>query len=155
VLALQLSSGVHSRLWPSRVTEPVRRFLTSGSAKQARRRSSPRFVLPRQRSRMDPLQDSPIAKPCCTTSAGVRLGELADLRNRSGGGRFLPTFGSRAQLVNEDLFAWVDAGPPQANRRELGGLELFEDALSSGFRVTYFVNESEPYVAVLRVRRLN
>ena len=58
-------------------------------------------------------------------------------------------------LVNEDLLAWVDAGPPQANRRELGGLELFEDALSAGFRVTYFVNESEPYVAVLRVRRVS
>jgi len=57
--------------------------------------------------------------------------------------------------VNEDLFAWVDTGPPKANRRELGDLELFEDALPSGFRVTYFVNETEPYVAVLRVRRIN
>ena len=53
----------------------------------------------------------------------------------------------------DDLFGWVDNGPPRTKRRELGGAELFEDEVPSGFRVTYFVEESEPYVAILRVRR--
>lgn len=55
--------------------------------------------------------------------------------------------------LNDDLFAWVEAGPPRTNRRFVFDVEMFEDLVPSGFRVTYFVNEDEPYVAILRVRR--
>jgi hypothetical protein len=34
----------------------------------------------------------------------------------------------------------------------VGGLEPFEDRVQSGFTVTYFVDESTPYVGILRVR---
>ena len=52
-----------------------------------------------------------------------------------------------------NLFAWVDSGPPRRNRRLVLDLEVFEDVVPSGFRVTYIVNEAVPYVAVLRVRK--
>lgn len=53
----------------------------------------------------------------------------------------------------EDLFAWVAAGPPRRTSRWLAGAEVFEDRLPSGLAVTYFVDEREPYVAILRVGR--
>jgi len=57
----------------------------------------------------------------------------------------------RAALAG-DLFSWVETGPPRANRRLVAGLDLFEDRVRSGFTVTYFVDDSAPYVAILRVR---
>jgi hypothetical protein len=57
----------------------------------------------------------------------------------------------RAALA-DDLFGWVESGPPRANRRVVGGLDLFEDRVRSGFTVTYFVDDLAPYVAILRVR---
>ena len=59
----------------------------------------------------------------------------------------------RAALA-DDLFGWVETGPPRANRRNVSGLDLFEDRVGSGFTVTYFVDESAPYVAILRVRAM-
>ncbi len=61
------------------------------------------------------------------------------------------TDAQRAAL-NEDLFAWVEAGPPMQNKRTLLGVEIYEDVVPSGFRITYFVHEAEPYLAILRVR---
>lgn len=55
--------------------------------------------------------------------------------------------------VTAELFAWVETGPPRQNRRPVFGALLFEDALPSGLEVAYFVDESVPYVAVVRVRR--
>ncbi|HEX9547603.1 MAG TPA: hypothetical protein VF942_09715, partial [Acidimicrobiales bacterium] len=60
--------------------------------------------------------------------------------------------GEQASLA-DDLFGWVDDGPPRTKRRELAGVELFEDEVPSGFLVAYFVDENEPHVAILRVRR--
>jgi len=57
----------------------------------------------------------------------------------------------RAALA-DDLFGWVETGPPRANRRLVAGLDLFEDRVRSGFMVTYFVDDSALYVAILRVR---
>ncbi|MBV8159840.1 MAG: hypothetical protein JO265_02850 [Acidimicrobiia bacterium] len=51
------------------------------------------------------------------------------------------TDAQRAAL-NEDLFAWVDAGPPRQNRKMTAGTELFEDVVASGYRITYFVKRS-------------
>jgi hypothetical protein len=53
----------------------------------------------------------------------------------------------------EFLLGWVDTGPPLGERRLVGGLELFEDLVGTGFVVTYFVDATVPYAAVLRVRR--
>ena len=49
-------------------------------------------------------------------------------------------------------FAWVEDGPPRQNKRTVLDVEVFEDVVPSGFRITYFVNEAEPYVAILRIR---
>ena len=54
--------------------------------------------------------------------------------------------------VTSDLMAWVEAGPPRQNRRDLAGVELFDDRLPSGFDVVYIIDESIPYAAVLRIR---
>lgn len=37
--------------------------------------------------------------------------------------------------LNDDLFAWVDDGPPRGNRRVVFDVEMFEDLLPSGYRV--------------------
>jgi hypothetical protein len=52
----------------------------------------------------------------------------------------------------EDLFGWVEHGPPRVNRRIVAGARLFEDEVPSGLVLTYFVDETEPYVAIVRVR---
>jgi len=56
-------------------------------------------------------------------------------------------------LVAEELFRWVEVGPPRKNRRVVSGAEIFEDALPNGILVTYFTDEHETYVGLLRVRR--
>jgi hypothetical protein len=53
----------------------------------------------------------------------------------------------------DDLFAWVENGPPRINRRTIAGAAAFEDEVPSGLVVTYLVDETVPYVAVVRVRR--
>lgn len=55
--------------------------------------------------------------------------------------------------VVEDLFAWVAEGPPRSSPRLVGGAVLFDDPLPCGFSVSYFVDEAQRYVAVVRVRR--
>lgn len=62
------------------------------------------------------------------------------------------TDADRATLA-EELFSWVDTGPPRTIRRIVAGAELFEDRLPSGIIVTYFVNEQAPYLAVVRAKR--
>ena len=57
------------------------------------------------------------------------------------------------EAVTNDLFLWIENGPPRGNRRLLRGLEVFEDEVPSGYRIAYLVNEEVPYVAVLRVRK--
>ena len=58
------------------------------------------------------------------------------------------------EALAEVLFSWVETGPPRTNRRLVAGVEIFEDELPSGMGVTYFVDESEPYVAILQIRKL-
>ncbi len=55
--------------------------------------------------------------------------------------------------IIEDLFAWVPEGPPRSGPRLVGGALLFLDPLPCGFSVSYFVDEAQRYVAVVRVRR--
>ena len=60
---------------------------------------------------------------------------------------------SEEEAVTTQLFAWVESGPPMRNPRDLRGAQLFEDELPTGHRVSYFVDASVPYVAIVRVRR--
>ncbi|MGH9156796.1 MAG: hypothetical protein ACRD1K_13395 [Acidimicrobiales bacterium] len=55
--------------------------------------------------------------------------------------------------VSSDLFPWVEDGPPRINSRTVLGAMFFEDEIPSGYRIAYFVDESVPYVAILRVRK--
>jgi mRNA-degrading endonuclease RelE of RelBE toxin-antitoxin system len=59
---------------------------------------------------------------------------------------------SERAALNEDLFLWVENGPPRANKHTVLDVEIFEDVVPSGYRIDYFVNEAEPYVAILRIR---
>ncbi|MHB8439615.1 MAG: hypothetical protein ACYDD4_10675 [Acidimicrobiales bacterium] len=51
------------------------------------------------------------------------------------------------------LFRWIETGPPRLAVRDLRGFRVFDERLKSGPVVTYFVDESVPYAAILRVRR--
>lgn len=55
--------------------------------------------------------------------------------------------------VVENLFAWVEEGPPRSAPRLVGGAVLFDDRLPCGYSVSYFVDEAQRYVAVVRLRR--
>jgi len=55
--------------------------------------------------------------------------------------------------ITDELFAWVPDGPPRTMGQVVAGVQLFEDQLSSGISVTYFVDEQVPYVGVVRIRR--
>lgn len=56
--------------------------------------------------------------------------------------------------VVDDLFGWLVDGPPRSSPRLVGGAVLFDDVLACGFSVSYFVDEPDRYIAVLRLRRL-
>lgn len=58
------------------------------------------------------------------------------------------------EVLAEVLFSWVETGPPCPNRQLVAGVEIFEDELPYGIGVTYFVDERDPYVAILQVRKL-
>jgi len=61
-------------------------------------------------------------------------------------------FGNEEQFaISNDLMAWVDAGPPRRTLRL--GANVFEDDIPAGYRITYFVNDAEQYVAIVRVRK--
>lgn len=56
------------------------------------------------------------------------------------------------EAVTAELFAWVDDGPPLRSPRLFAGALLYEDRLSSGYTVTYFVDQGARRVVVLRLR---
>lgn len=56
--------------------------------------------------------------------------------------------------ISDALFAWLDQGPPLGQSRIVAGIEIFECDISPGYRATYFVKESDHYVAIFRVRRV-
>ncbi len=58
----------------------------------------------------------------------------------------------RAAVVDE-LFAWVEDGPPRSAPRIVGGVLLFDDPLRCGYTVAYFVDDAERYIAVVRLHK--
>jgi mRNA-degrading endonuclease RelE of RelBE toxin-antitoxin system len=55
------------------------------------------------------------------------------------------------QAVTTEMFAWVDQGPPLQTRREVLGIEMFDDSLPGGFRITYVTDEQNGQIFVLRI----
>ncbi len=45
--------------------------------------------------------------------------------------------------LSEELFAWVEGGPPRQTPRDVLGVTMYDDALSGGFRVTYVLDEAQ------------
>ncbi len=53
--------------------------------------------------------------------------------------------------VDDELFTWVEHGPPRRSPRLFAGVVIYEDRLACGYTVTYFVDEQAQWVAVLKV----
>ena len=74
-------------------------------------------------------------------------------RRRPAAGGRVSAVAQRSHGRRRDLFAWVAEGPPRSASRLAGGAVLFLDPLPCGFSVSYFVDEAQRCVAVVRVRR--
>ncbi len=55
--------------------------------------------------------------------------------------------------VDDLLSTWVTTGPLQDRPRTVAGMTLFEHHLGDRVAVTYFVDENQRLIGVLRVRR--
>lgn len=53
----------------------------------------------------------------------------------------------------DDLFGWVEDGPPRSSPWFVGGLVIYDQPLPCGYTISYFVEDTERYVGVIRVRR--
>ncbi len=58
----------------------------------------------------------------------------------------------RRDLASE-MFSWVDHGPPRRTPRNVLGVEMFDDHVPGGFRVTYVVDEEHERILVVRIRK--
>ncbi|MDQ6949381.1 MAG: hypothetical protein M3256_24795 [Actinomycetota bacterium] len=56
--------------------------------------------------------------------------------------------------VDDLLSASITSGPPQDRLRVVAGVTLFEHHVEDRVAVTYFVNDDQRLIGVLRVRRL-
>ncbi len=54
--------------------------------------------------------------------------------------------------VTDELFAWVEEGPPLRAGRLFAGVVLYEARLVCGYTVTYFVDGPARRVAILKLR---
>ena len=57
-----------------------------------------------------------------------------------------------SELLDE-LFTWVDGGPPRSSSWYVRGLVIYDQPLPCGYRISYFVEDAERYVGVIRLRR--
>ena len=58
------------------------------------------------------------------------------------------------QALSEELFAWVGQGPPRLSRREVLGVEMFDDVVVRGrYRVVYYVDEAQQNILVVQIRK--
>ncbi len=57
------------------------------------------------------------------------------------------------QRALAEVFEWVRAGPPCEQERGVGPAVVYEETLTNGFRVHYFIGTiPHAYVAIVRVR---
>jgi len=54
---------------------------------------------------------------------------------------------------DDELFRWVEDGPPCHVSRMVSGVEVYDDVTAAGLVITYVVGADDRYVGVLRVRR--
>jgi len=52
------------------------------------------------------------------------------------------------------MFAWVEDGPPRQTARDVLGVEMFDDDVPAGFRITYVVDDAHDRILVIRIRKL-
>ena len=57
------------------------------------------------------------------------------------------------QAVSEELFAWVEQGPPRQTRRDVLGVEMFDDVVGDRFRIVYYVDEEQQNILVVQIRK--
>jgi mRNA-degrading endonuclease RelE of RelBE toxin-antitoxin system len=56
-------------------------------------------------------------------------------------------------VVTSAMFDWVENGPPRQTPRDVLGVEMFDDRVSGGFRITYVVEDLNERILVVRIRR--
>ena len=57
--------------------------------------------------------------------------------------------------VSEELFRWVNDGPPRETPRDVFGVGMFDDDMRAGFRVTYVVVEPQNNILIIRIRKVS
>ena len=53
----------------------------------------------------------------------------------------------------DELFTWVEDGPPRTTPWPVGDVVIYDEPLSCGYTVSYFVDDAARYVGVIRLRR--
>jgi hypothetical protein len=56
--------------------------------------------------------------------------------------------------VEQTLLEWVSSGPPRDRSRDLAGLMLYEHHIENRIGITYFADDEQELVGLLRIRRL-
>lgn len=56
--------------------------------------------------------------------------------------------------LSEELFRWVNDGPPRQTPREVFAVAMFDDNVAGAFRVTYVVDEGEQNILIIRIRKV-
>ena len=51
------------------------------------------------------------------------------------------------------MFEWVENGPPRQTQRDVLGVEMFDDRVPGGFRITYVLDEDIQRILVVRIRK--
>jgi mRNA-degrading endonuclease RelE of RelBE toxin-antitoxin system len=56
-------------------------------------------------------------------------------------------------VVTSGMFEWVENGPPRQTPRDVIGVEMFDDRVPGGFRITYVVDEENERILIVRIRK--
>lgn len=56
-------------------------------------------------------------------------------------------------FVTAMMFEWVENGPPRQTQRDVLGVEMFDDRVTGGFRITYVLDEDNQRILVVRIRK--
>lgn len=60
---------------------------------------------------------------------------------------------SDQQAVSAELFAWVEQGPPRHTRRDVLGVEMFDQVVAERYRIVYYVDEGEENILLVKIRK--
>jgi mRNA-degrading endonuclease RelE of RelBE toxin-antitoxin system len=56
-------------------------------------------------------------------------------------------------FVTSRMFEWVENGRLRQEPRDVLGVEMFDDQVAGGFRITYVVDEENERILVVRIRK--